>query len=313
MTPDNRYAPHALPGQLDIVAGPGGLPVIEIRNRFATARLCVHGAHVLSFCPKEGADLLFLSEQAVFQPGKAIRGGVPVCWPWFGPDPQGLGRPAHGFVRTRLWDLRRTESLAGGETLVELGLRDSSDTRAIWPHGFDLSLTVIVGRSLFLSLTTRNTGDSAFQLTQALHSYFAVADIAQVRVTGLDGCAYVDKAQGAGGARKVQSGDVGVDAEVDRVYAGVPDVLGIVDAAMPRRIRLTAGGSRTAVVWNPWAEIAAGMADLPDDAYRRFICVETANAGDEVLTLAPGDSRTLVVDMEPPRSAAARVAAPHGD
>lgn len=288
---------HALPGHLSFDEGPGGLPVMHIQNRHATARVSVHGAHVLSFCPQDGADLLYLSEQAVFQPGKAIRGGVPVCWPWFGPDPLGQGRPAHGFVRNRLWDLRRTETLAGGETLVELGLRDSSDTRAIWPHGFDLSLTVIVGRSLFLSLTTRNTGDSAFQLTQALHSYFAVADIAQVRVTGLDGCAYVDKAKGAGGARKVQTGDVTVDAEVDRVYAGVPDGLGIVDGAAPRRIRLTAGGSRTAVVWNPWAEIAAGMADLPDDAYRRFICVETANAGEEVLTLAPGNSRTLVVDI----------------
>ena len=312
MTPDTRYAPHALPGQLDIVQGPGGLPVIEIRNRFATARISVHGAHVLSFRPKDDADLLFLSEQAVFQPGKAIRGGVPVCWPWFGPDPQGQGRPAHGFVRTRLWDLRRTETLAGGETLVELGLRDSTETRAIWPHGFDLSLTVIVGRSLFLALTTRNTGDSPFELTQALHSYFAVADIAQVRVTGLDGCDYVDKAKGAGGVRKVQAGDVAVDAEVDRVYAGVPDVLTIEDGAAARRVRLTAGGSRTAVVWNPWAEVAAGMADLPDDAYRRFVCVETANAGEEVLTLAPGDSRTLAVDIAPPRSTASRVATPHG-
>ncbi len=288
---------HGIPGKLQIVEGPGGLPMVEVRNALATARISLYGGQVLSFCPQGGSDLLFVSELAYYQQGKAIKGGAPVCWPWFGADPQGLGRPAHGFVRNRLWDLRRTEALAGGETLVELGLRDSDDTRALWPHGFDLSLTVIVGRSLFLSLTTRNTGNTPFELTQALHSYFAVADIAQTRVTGLDGCAYVDKAKGAGGARKVQTGDVSVAAEVDRVYAGVPDVLTIVDGAAPRQIRLTAGGSRTAVVWNPWAEIAAGMADLRDDEYRRFICVETANAGDEVLTLAPGDSRTLAVDV----------------
>jgi len=311
MTLDPRYARHQLPDQLAIAHGPGDLPMIEVRNAFASARISLYGGQVLSFCPQGGADLLFVSELAYYQPGKAIKGGVPVCWPWFGPDPQGQGRPAHGFVRNRLWDLRRTGALAGGETLVELGLRDSADTRALWPHGFDLSLTVIVGRSLFLSLTTRNTGDSTFELTQALHSYFAVTDIAHTRVSGLDGCAYVDKARGAGGARQVQQGDVTVTAEVDRVYVGVPDVLGIDDGAGQRHIRLTSGGSRTAVVWNPWVEIAAGMADLPDDAYRRFVCVETANAGDEVLTLAPGESRTLAVDVvEPPRSTAARVAAP---
>jgi glucose-6-phosphate 1-epimerase len=180
---------------------------------------------------------------------------------------------------------------------VVLGLNDTAETRALWPHAFDLSLTVTVGPTLHLALTTRNTGDAPFEITQALHSYFAVADIAQVRVTGLDGCSYVDKAKGAEGARQVQAGDVNVDAEVDRVYAGAPDVLGIVDRAAPRHIRLTASGSRTAVVWNPWTEIAASMADMPDDAYRRFICVETANTGEEVLTLDPGDSRTLAVDI----------------
>ena len=291
-------APHGIPPHTTVIEGPGGLPMIDVDNVHATARISLYGGQVLAYRPHgAAADLLFVSEQAHFQAGKAIRGGVPVCWPWFGPDPQGQGRPAHGLARTRLWEHRHTETLPDHETRVELGLCDSADTRARWPHGFDLSLTVTVGPTLRLALTTRNTGDRTFELTQALHSYFAVANIAQVRVTGLDGCAYTDKAKGADGAHQVQAGDVTVCAEVDRVYANAPDVLELVDIAAPQRIRLTAGGSRTAVVWNPWIEIAASMADLRDDEYRRFICVETANTGDEVLTLAPGDTHTLAVDI----------------
>ena len=300
MTLTALNADHAMPGRLDLVEGPGGLPFIRVRNDHAQALVSVHGGQVLSFQPTgAGADLLFVSEQALFQPGKAIRGGVPICWPWFGPDPQGQGRPAHGFVRTRRWDLRQTSALPNGETQVVLGLNDTADTRALWPHAFDLSLTLTIGSTLRLALTTRNTGDTAFEVTQALHSYFTVGDIAQVRVQGLDGCAYIDKAAGAGGAVRLQNGDLTVTAEVDRVYthAPAPAPLSIVDGALKRRVRIACEGSRSTVVWNPWATIAAGMADLKDDAYRRFVCVETANAADEVITLAPGAAHTLVAQI----------------
>lgn len=300
MTLTALNANHAMPGRLDLVEGPGGLPFIRVRNDHAQALVSVHGGQVLSFQPTgAGADVLFVSEQAFFQPGKAIRGGVPICWPWFGPDPQGQGRPAHGFVRTRRWDLRQTSALPNGETQVVLGLNDTADTRALWPHAFDLSLTITIGSTLRLALTTRNTGDTAFEITQALHSYFTVGDIAQTRVQGLDGCAYTDKAAGAGGAVKLQSGDVTVTAEVDRVYTSAPARLSVVDGALGRRVGITCEGSRTAVVWNPWAAIAAGMADLKDDAYQCFVCVETANAGDEVITIAPGAAHTLVAQIAP--------------
>jgi glucose-6-phosphate 1-epimerase len=271
--------------------------VLTAHNRHATARIALHGGQVLSFCPKGGADLLFLSDLAVFQPGKAIRGGVPVCWPWFGADPLGLGRPAHGLARTRAWHLRRSATLPGGETLVELGLTDSADTRALWPHAFDLTLEITVGATLSLVLTTRNTGNSPFQITQALHSYFAVGDIARTTVVGLDGCHYIDKAQGAGGAVQQQAGAVQIHAEVDRIYTDAPASLAVVDGALQRRIALQVQGSRTAVVWNPWAAIAAGMADLDDDGYQRFVCVETANAADEVITVPPGGEHRLAVEI----------------
>jgi glucose-6-phosphate 1-epimerase len=298
MSKADSHVPFELQGTLEMVSGPGGLPVVAVDNAHATARIALHGGQVLSFRPHgAAADLLFVSEQAHFQPGKAIRGGVPVCWPWFGADPQGLGRPAHGLARTRLWDLRRTAALPGGETLVELGLTDSTNTRALWPHAFDLTMEIAVGATLRLALTTRNTGASPFSITQALHSYLSVGDIAHTTVLGLDGCRYIDKAKGAGGAVKQQAGAVHIGGEVDRIYTDAPASLAVMDGALRRRIDIHAQGSRTAVVWNPWVAIAAGMADLDDDGYQRFVCVETANAADEVITLPPGGEHRLAVEM----------------
>lgn len=298
MTLEDLNAEHAIPDQLSFIAGPGGLPFIQVRNAHAEAVVSVHGGQVLSFRPRgAGADVLFVSELAYYQPGKAIKGGVPVCWPWFGADPQGLGRPAHGFVRNRMWSVWGTATTPAGETQLTLGLVDTPDTLAIWPHAFQLALEITVGATLRLALSTRNTGEAPFQITQALHSYFAVGDIAQTTVTGLDGCSYIDKAAGAGGALKQQAGAVTIAAEVDRVYTGVPAALAIVDGALRRRVRIGSECSHTAVVWNPWAAIAAGMADLKDDEYQRFVCVETANAADEVVTVAPGAAHCLVAQI----------------
>lgn len=281
-----------------MVSGPGGLPVVDVDNAHATARIALHGAQVLSFRPiGAAADLLFMSERAIYQPGKAIRGGAPVCWPWFGADPQGLGRGSHGLARTRVWDLRRTAALPGGETWLEFGLKDSAETQAVWPHAFDLTLAITVGATLQLALTTRNTGASPFSITQALHTYLAVGDIAHTTVLGLEGCRYIDKAKGAGGAVKQQAGAVHIGGEVDRIYTDAPASLAVIDDSRQRRIELTAQGSHTAVVWNPWVVIAAGMADLDDDGYRRFVCVETANTADEVITLPPGGEHRLAVEM----------------
>lgn len=287
--------PH--PIALQTVAGPGG-PVIEVHNGHAQARVSLHGAQVLAYRPRDAkADLLFLSDRTVYQPGKAIRGGVPVCWPWFGPDPQGLGRPAHGFARTRAWALREATQQADGTTRLVLGLNDTPETRALWPHAFDLALEITIGATLRLALRTSNTGDAPFDITQALHSYFAVGDSAQTAVDGLDGLSYIDKAAGAGGAVRQQAGPVGFNGEVDRIYTRSPALQHIDDVGGGRRITLRAEGSRTTVVWNPGPLIAAGMPDLPDGAWRRFVCVETANAADEVVTVPPGGEYRLAVEI----------------
>jgi glucose-6-phosphate 1-epimerase len=290
-------AEHGSPERLVFDAGPGDWPCAQLLGPRAQARVSLHGAQVLSFVPQGGDDLLFLSARAVYQPGKAIRGGVPVCWPWFGPDPQGLGRPAHGFARTRSWAVRGTAVTPAGDVSLTLGLNDSPDTRALWPHAFDLSMEITVGSRLRLVLTTHNTGDAPWLLTQALHSYFAVGDIARTHVLGLDGCDFTDKAAGAPGGVARQTGPVGFHGELDRVYTGTPPLLWVADGGRARRLRMACEGSRSAVVWNPGPVIAAAMTDLPDDAYRHFVCVETANVADDAVTLAPGGTHRLVADI----------------
>ncbi len=286
-------ADYSLTHQLTFVAGPGGLPMIEINNPLAKAKISVYGGQVLSFQPVGAADCLFLSEKAYYAEGKAIKGGAPVCWPWFGADPEGKGRAAHGFVRNRMWNVKSTETLEEGGTKVVLGLSDSEETRSIWPYAFEMAIAITVGTTLQLQLMTRNTGDQAFVLTQALHTYFAVGEIAQVEVLGLDGTRYLDKAKNGGGGEKSQAGAVTVAEEVDRIYLDVPSELAIVDAALGRRINITSSGSKTAVVWNPWAEITAASADLTDDSYQKFICVETTNAATDVIEVPAGGDACL--------------------
>ncbi|MBL0920145.1 MAG: D-hexose-6-phosphate mutarotase [Hydrogenophaga sp.] len=283
---------------LHTLDGPGGLPLLQVDNRHASARLSLQGAQLLGYQPAGAPEALFVSPNAVFAPGQPIRGGVPVCWPWFGPDPEGRGRPAHGFARNRLWALRSATHTDDGATELRLGLTDDAATRALWPHAFDLELAVTVGPALRLALTTRNTGGDGFTLTQALHSYFAVGDIAAVQVQGLDGCRYIDKVAGASAPLPRQAGPVVFDGQVDRIYQGVPPGLQVVDAAAGRRIALRSEGSTTAVVWNPGAALAATMADLGAGAHRGYVCVETANAGDEVIAIAPGASHRMAVVID---------------
>jgi glucose-6-phosphate 1-epimerase len=272
-----------------------GFTYIEINNARAHATISTYSGQVLSYRPKsQNDDLLFVSEKAYYADGKAIKGGIPVCWPWFGADPDDLGRPAHGFVRNRQWEVTGTESLADGSTRVVMGLNDTDETREIWPHPFKLSIEITVGDSLKVALITHNTGNDSITISQALHTYFNVGDISKVQVLGLDGTEYLDKLEGF--AQKTQSGPVNIDGEVDRIYKGVTGDLVIDDAALGRKIRIASRGSSTAVVWNPWLDIARSMGDLNDDDYKRLLCVETANAGPVTVEIAAGNNFCLVAE-----------------
>lgn len=294
MNIEELNAELAVPDQLEFIEGKGGLPCIAIDNGAACALVSIYGGQVLGYQPAGTTEeILFLSQKAHYAEGKAIKGGIPICWPWFGANPEGEG-PAHGFARNRMWNVIKTEGSDDGVTKVTLGFSDSTETQKIWPHAFELTLEISVGQSLDLVLTTRNTGNQPFTITQALHTYFSVDEINQLKIAGLDGVNYLDKVDGF--KQKQQTGEVTIAGEVDRIYTKAPPLLVIDDAARPRRIQIESSGNKTTVVWNPWAEITAGMADLEEDAYQHFICVETANAADDVIEIAAGESHRLTTN-----------------
>lgn len=290
-------AEHAIDSNLRIVEGQGGLPMVEIENELATATISIYAGQVLSYRPAEAAqDLLFVSDRAYYAPGKAIKGGIPVCWPWFGADPEGKGRPAHGFVRSTPWTLLGTEALDGGAIRVVLGIADDGSTRDVWPNHFNLRLEATIGETLALDLVTVNPQDRPFSITQALHTYFNVGDITRVRVLGLEDCRYIDKAANGNDLVHIQQGAVTVCEEVNRIYESVAPVLTIEDPALDRRIRIESRNSTTCIVWNPWVEVARSMGDLDDSDYERLLCVETANAASEVIECPAGAEVSLGVE-----------------
>lgn len=281
------FAEHAL----------GGVAATLITPQ-ASAVVASHGAHVLSFAPRDGAEVLWMSPAARIADGQGIRGGIPVCWPWFAQHPDGPAKPDHGFVRKVPW--RVVSSHAGHDgAAITLTIATDDRSRQLWPGSADVSLTVTLSDRLRVDLDTRNTGVASFVLTEALHSYFAVGTIADAAVRGLDGRVYLDKLQDY--ARQRQSGDITFAGEVDRIYEDTADDVIIVDGGNARRIRIAKEGSTSTVVWNPWIEKSKRLSDMPPQGYLGMVCVETTNAGGDVITLNPGESHrlTTILSVEP--------------
>jgi glucose-6-phosphate 1-epimerase len=291
---DELNARCAIDGAVSFVAGPGGAPHALLRAGAYTAELALQGGHLLRYGADGQPPVLWVSREAIFAPDTPIRGGVPVCWPWFGPHPTDSGKPSHGFARTRLWEAVGS-GMEGARVWLRLGLGDDEATRRLWPHPFELQLAVTVGPALELALTMRNSGAGPFTCGGALHSYFTVGAIEQARVLGLEGRRYLDKVTGR---EETQHGPVTIAAEVDRIYFDDGEQCTIEDAALGRRITVAKAGSRTTVVWNPWVEKARRMADFGDDEYRGMLCVETALAGDDSVTLMPGEGHTVRASIE---------------
>lgn len=264
---------------------PLGGPVLRLAAKDSTAEVALQGAQVLSWQPNGHAPVIWLSPKERLGTGKPVRGGTPVCWPWFANHPSDATKPAHGFVRTRQWACDGVETSAAG-VRVFLSTSTTDADRSLWPHAASVQLVVTLGETLRLELTTRNKGTAPLTLTQALHTYFAVGDIAEVTVEGFDSQSYVDKLDD--NARKSQSGDIAFTAEVDRIYDEHAGAAVIVDRGLKRRIEITKSGSRSTVVWNPWSGKAARMGDMGPDGWRRMVCVETCNAGNDTVLLAPG-------------------------
>ncbi|WP_369988792.1 D-hexose-6-phosphate mutarotase [Pseudomonas xanthosomatis] len=278
----------------------GELNCWRLTTAHAELLIAQQGAQILSYQRVGEPPLLWLSEDAIFRQGKSVRAGVPVCWPWFGnlqrnPEPvkamySGSEAPAHGLARTRDWQLLAADQQGEGLS-VTFTLPQAQGELPGWAHNVALTLQVELASDLKLTLTSHNQGDSPVTISQALHSYFAVSDVRQVQVEGVEGLSYIETL--ADWQQRQQQGALGFAGETDRIYLDTPQTLSINDPHWQRRITLTSSGSRSAVIWNPWTERARELADMADDGWQRMLCIETANVWDDVVTLKPGASHAL--------------------
>lgn len=279
-------------------SGNGGLPRLSIRGSTAEAEIYLHGAQLTCWQPHGHSPVLWLSDRASFKPDAAIRGGIPLCWPWFGPKPGDAAAKAHGFARTAEWSVHAVELLPDSSINVALTLtdRDVVGANAAWRNAFSLTMDITIGESLTLALITKNTGRASFDITEALHTYLEVGDIRQACITGLDGVTYVD--QLAGGAHAVQAeSDLHFSAETDRIYL-TESSCQLRDPVLRRRIHVSKAGSGSTVVWNPWIEKTARLADMSANGWQSMVCIEAANSNDARVRLAPGQSHTLMTRLD---------------
>ncbi len=279
-----------LPGVAEVVSGQGGLAVVRVTSQAATAEIYLHGAQVTSWKPADADEVLFVSAQSRFEDGKAIRGGIPICFPWFRGKADDAKAPAHGVVRTKEWEVTGIAQ-EGDAVTVTLATESDEASRKWWPHEFRAEYRVRVGAQLSLALMVVNSGGTAMRFEEALHTYHRVGDAEQVRVTGLDGTAYLDNMDG--NREKQQTGDVVFTAPTDNAYLKTTEALEVVDPVLGRRIRTEKGNSLTTVVWNPWREGAKALADLGDEEWREMACVEASNIIGYAVELGAGEKHTM--------------------
>jgi len=281
-----------LPNEVRIDAGRGGLQRVLVETPQVEAEIYLHGAHVTRFQPRAQKPILFMSEKSLFEAGKAIRGGVPICFPWFGARQDGRPGPAHGFARLVEWELIGAEQAGDGNIVVSLRLVSSEGTRKEWDGEFEADYRVSVGATLGLQLNVRNTGGQPMRIEEALHAYLAVSDVNKVSIEGLAGVAYSDRV-GTPRTETEGSKPIRITAETDRIYLNTQSTCIVDDPGWGRRLMVEKTGSNTTVVWNPWIDKAKALTDFGDDEWTSMLCIETCNVREFGVTLAPGELHTM--------------------
>ncbi|ELH4833610.1 D-hexose-6-phosphate mutarotase [Vibrio harveyi] len=263
--------------------------VVRVIHEKATAGIALHGGHVVSFTPAGKEDLIWMSEKAIFDGKAALRGGIPVCWPWFGR----IAAPAHGFARTAEWELVEHRENDNG-VIVELALFSTEETHDIWPHMFDARLMVEISEQLKVTLKVTNIDDAEWTFSGALHTYLNVGDIKQAQTTGM-GPEYIDSLKEG---EICQGGDVlQLTDTIDRVYTQPEAQILVKDAVLNRTLSVENQGHNSAVLWNPWATGAQGMGDMADNGYETMLCVESTVHAPSIKqgkTLQPGETHELI-------------------
>ena len=281
-------------GLAHVISGNGGLPKLEVTANSASAEIYLHGAQITSWKPAGAQEVIFLSGHSHWEDGRAIRGGIPVCFPWFRAKVDDPKAPAHGFVRTREWQLDSVSAELGSVTAVFSTESDAS-THRWWPHDFHLALRIMIGSTLGLELTATNTVSAPFSFEEALHTYFRVGQAGSVRVRGLNGVSYLDNVDQ--NRAKTQAGDVVFTGATDSAYLNTPSAAELVDSVLCRTLRTEKENSRTTVVWNPWQQGAASLSDLGMDEWRQMTCVEASNILNSAVWLEPGEHHTMRANL----------------
>jgi len=282
-----------------------GTTLIDIDTPLATATISLEGGQVVAWHPKSQREpVLWVSKLAQFVPGKAIRAGVPICWPWFGTHPTNSQVPGHGFARVVPWNVESSSVDTEGVIDIKLKLADSEAADQLrpadWPKSVSLSAHYRIGETLEVSLITENNTEHERRFTEGLHTYFHVSDVENVKVLGLDECVFVDLLDG--NQRRQQKGPITFGGEVGRIFVSCDNATVIEDRALGRAIYVVGAGSRSLAVWNPGLTTASKMPDLGSEGWRTMVCVETANALENAIQLEPGNSHTTtaiysVVDL----------------
>jgi glucose-6-phosphate 1-epimerase len=284
---DRRFG---IPGIARVIAGNGGLAKVVINTREAAGEVYLHGAHVTSWLPRGAEEVLFVSSKSRWEDGHAIRGGVPICFPWFADKTDDPNAPAHGFVRTKDWQLQSIAQ-AGDAITVSMFTESNDATKRWWPADFQLAFRATFGSELNLELAARNTGTTSLRFEEAMHAYFRVGQIEKVQLQGLNTVHYLDKTDS--NRTKTQQGPIVIVSETDRVYLGTKSAVTLEDHASRRRIDVTKENSCTTVVWNPWAEKSKALSDFGDDEWTQMVCIETSNVADFAVELAPGQNHGM--------------------
>lgn len=273
-----------------------GLDYIEIDNDYATAKIALQGAHIMAWQPKSQKNpVLWLSNNARYVLGRSIRGGIPICWPWFGAHPTDGTLCPHGFARVMPWQLIDAETVKNGATRLVLQMLEPAESKRQLSYPYLLTITITVGDTLRIDLATTNKADHPFMVGEALHTYFQVSDVAAIHIHGLEDALYADKVFNY--ERRVETTDVRFNSEFDRVYLNTNADCVIHDPGLNRQIRIAKSGSQSTVIWNPWQEKAQQMADMGGaDGWRSMICVETANALENSVVISPNRTHTMSVE-----------------
>ena len=271
-TLNSRYG---IPGVAQVLAGKGGLPMVRVSTHAAKGAIYLYGAHVTSWQPRGAQEVLFVSEGSHWEPGQPIRGGIPICFPWFREKRDDPNAPKHGFVRIKEWRLDSIATQEDGSVTVVCVTESDESTRSLWAHEFCAAYRVTFGPKLRLELSVINSGTESLRFEEALHTYFAVGQAEQARVRGLDKAAYLDHANGD--REKVQTGDLVFNGPTDNAYINSHESLELIDPHLNRVLRTEKKNSETTVVWNPGQKGAASLSDFRPDEWQRMVCVEASN------------------------------------